>query len=138
MLVLAARDRGIAAVTPVARDGALDRDLERHVQPNREIPAAFELRSRKKHAVEQQHGVSRGGSWRRLDGSIGAIVEHRGAKATAASGSERIDQLAPQCGVVERIEEVAFGRVGAAHVARGAWIVKSVDGRPDYLAARTP
>lgn len=134
-LILAANDRGFFASSRCAQDGPLNRDFERNVQPHRCVPQSVELRSHEEDAVEQQNRIAASKRTWPLDGCIRAIVEHGRSKATVARWPERFEQLLPQRRVVERVQEVAFGRVGPPHVADRSRVVKTVHRSPNDFSA---
>src|SRR5262249_6300600 len=135
--VLLLRRVAVAAARGVALERALDGDLERRVDPDRDVPAPVELGPHQEHAVEQHHCVAARRARRLLHARVDTVIE-RGRPERALRTHERLEQNTLQRRVVERVEVVTLGRVRAARVAHAARVVEAVDRRADDLAPRAP
>ena len=71
----------------------------------------------------------------RRDRPIGPMVEDCRAVSTVARGSEWVEQRGAHRVMVERVEVVALGGVGAPRVSRRTRVMEAVDRRPEHVAA---
>ena len=127
-VALVAGRRGVAAAEAVAtRGSARYGDLERHVQPDGEVPERCELVAVQEDAVDDQHRSGRRLPARRRDGSLVAdIVDRRHVRAVSAL-RERPKHQRDERLVVVRVAEEPLRRVAPAAVANGGRVVKAVD-----------
>ena len=101
--------------------------LEGHGHEDAEIPQAGKLGPQQEDAVEDQHGIGRRRFDWRVDRRIEPEVEDAAPEPAISARAKRVQQDRRQCRVVERVVEVALGRIRTAGDALRSRPVEAVD-----------
>src|SRR4029450_9242786 len=104
----------------VAPHGPRNSHLEWRLDPNTKVPRIGELDPLQKHTVEKKDGIRGCCLIRQVHRPIISVIKHSWTKVPNARGTEWIQQLGSQGGIIERIEKVALRRIHSPLVAAGA------------------